>query len=381
MGLDTALKAGIPLISVQAKDLVNIELHLKEFIPADRNLKLYKEGSKISAGAVYYTIGSPTNTLTTLYKELCGIATRHETSLVVVNPETPSDVYFNAGILPCTYEYLQKNLEDYLDEDDFRELYPALGGLTLKEVTDLFMITEATHGGLSVPLLVKNRLAYYAKTEGISIVDTELTSYVPDEVLHLIAQQEKEYFLGDHDYRLRPRGIIVHGAAGTGKTCGAKYIASQWGVPLFRLDPTIQSKWIGDSERNLADALKLIEQHSPAILLIDEAEKMLARGTDNPVAEKMLATLLWWMQEHREKVFAYMTCNDLSKLPAELQRPGRIDAVVEIPKINQDDAEELRKYIAESFEYKKKRTKKFKKGEYTGAEVFEQVKKDIKGFR
>ena len=129
-----------------------------------------------------------------------------------------------------------------------------------------------------------------------------------------------------------PRGILLLGVQGCGKSAACKAVAAAWQMPLLKLDPgELYDKFVGESERNLRKALRQIEAMSPAILWIDEIEKAFAsaasQSTDGGLSKRMFATLLTWMQEHREAVFLVATANDIQALPPELLRKGRFDEI------------------------------------------------------
>lgn len=135
-----------------------------------------------------------------------------------------------------------------------------------------------------------------------------------------------------------PRGVLMLGVQGTGKSLTAKAIAAAWGRPLLRLDAgALYSRYIGDSEANLRQCLKQVESMSPCILWIDEIEKAFASAAsdanDGGLSRRMFGSLLTWMQEHREPVFLVATANDINALPPELLRKGRFDEIffVDLP--------------------------------------------------
>ena len=137
-----------------------------------------------------------------------------------------------------------------------------------------------------------------------------------------------------------PRGILMLGVQGAGKSLCAKAVATAWQQPLLRLDPSrLYDSFVGESERNLRLALRQVEMMSPAVLWIDEIEKAFAsaasRSTDGGLSQRMFGTLLTWMQERRAPVFVVATANDISALPPELLRKGRFDEIffVGLPKI------------------------------------------------
>lgn len=123
-----------------------------------------------------------------------------------------------------------------------------------------------------------------------------------------------------------PKGVLLFGVQGGGKSLAAKAIAGKWGLPLLRLDfAALYNKYIGETERNLREALKLADLMAPCVLWIDEIEKGLAEESDNATSKRVLGTLLTWMNERQSRVFMVATSNDISELPPELMRKGRFD--------------------------------------------------------
>ena len=133
-----------------------------------------------------------------------------------------------------------------------------------------------------------------------------------------------------------PKGLLLLGIQGGGKSLAAKSVAGAWGLPLLRLDfATLYNKYYGETERNLRDALKTSAVMAPCVLWIDEIEKGLASdGEDGGPGKRILGTLLTWMAERKEKVFLVATANDIASLPPELLRKGRFDEIffVDLPK-------------------------------------------------
>lgn len=150
---------------------------------------------------------------------------------------------------------------------------------------------------------------------------------------------------GAHTGLDAPKGVLLFGVQGGGKSLAAKAIAGAWGLPLLRLDmAALYNKFVGETERNLRDALKLADTMSPCVLWIDEIEKGLAQGdSDNATSKRLLGTLLTWMAERKTQVFLVATSNDISALPPELMRKGRFDEIffVDLP-----DAETRRSIFA-----------------------------------
>jgi SpoVK/Ycf46/Vps4 family AAA+-type ATPase len=137
---------------------------------------------------------------------------------------------------------------------------------------------------------------------------------------------------------LPPRGLLLLGVQGAGKSLAAKAVATAWQRPLLRLDVgALYDRYIGESERRLRDALRQAEMMSPCVLWIDEIEKAFAsaasQSTDGGLSRRMFGSLLTWMQEHRHPVFLIATANDIEALPPELLRKGRFDEIffVDLP--------------------------------------------------
>lgn len=132
-----------------------------------------------------------------------------------------------------------------------------------------------------------------------------------------------------------PKGVLLFGVQGGGKSLAAKAIAGVWGLPLLRLDMAcLFNKYVGETERNLREALKLADVMSPCVLWMDEMEKGLAQGdSDSGTPQRLLGTLLTWMAERKSSVFMVATSNDISQLPPELMRKGRFDEIffVDLP--------------------------------------------------
>jgi AAA+ superfamily predicted ATPase len=136
-----------------------------------------------------------------------------------------------------------------------------------------------------------------------------------------------------------PKGILLLGVQGCGKSMAAKAVAVAWGVPLLRLDfGALYNKYLGETERNLRESLKVADAMSPCVLWLDEIEKGMATSdSDGGESRRVLGTLLTWMAERSGRVFLVATSNDIERLPPELVRKGRVDEIffVDLPTENQ----------------------------------------------
>src|SRR5690349_6911052 len=148
-------------------------------------------------------------------------------------------------------------------------------------------------------------------------------------------QQRKAAFDGSAPELDAPKGVMLLGVQGCGKSLAARAAAGVLGVPLVRLDfGALYSKWHGESEKNLRESLSSAEALSPCVLWLDEIEKALASGdSDGGTSRRVLGTFLTWLAEQRARVFIVATANDITSLPPELVRKGRFDEIffVDLP--------------------------------------------------
>ncbi|MGI5152318.1 AAA family ATPase [Plantactinospora sp. CA-294935] len=132
-----------------------------------------------------------------------------------------------------------------------------------------------------------------------------------------------------------PRGVLLVGVPGCGKSLSAKAVAAQWRLPLYRMDlAAILGQYVGQSEGRLREALDTADRVAPCVLWIDEIEKGLAGQNDSTgVGRRMVGQFLFWLQESRSRVFLVATSNDIRSLPPELLRKGRFDELffVDLP--------------------------------------------------
>jgi len=143
-----------------------------------------------------------------------------------------------------------------------------------------------------------------------------------------------------------PKGVLMLGVQGAGKSLCAKAIATAWHQPLLKMDPgALYASYIGQSERNLREALRQTEMMAPVILWIDEIEKAFAsaasRSADGGLSQRMFGTLLTWLQERDAPVFVVATANDIEALPPELLRKGRFDEIFFVDLPSKDTRKEI----------------------------------------
>lgn len=227
------------------------------------------------------------------------------------------------------YEMLVKNLAGltYSDTEQLARNAIFVDGAITK--SDLPGVMQAkyellNHGGA---LQFEYDTARFNEVGGMERLKTWLT-------------HRKSVFRGDvHSAHLdAPKGIVLIGVQGCGKSLAAKATAGIFGVPLLRLDfGTVYDKYHGETERKLRESLNTADVMSPCVLWIDEIEKGIAgRGGETGTTQRVLATFLTWMAEKRSQVFVVATANNISALPPELVRKGRFDEIffVDLPNVD-----------------------------------------------
>jgi SpoVK/Ycf46/Vps4 family AAA+-type ATPase len=148
-------------------------------------------------------------------------------------------------------------------------------------------------------------------------------------------EQRKRAFLEPDPALDAPKGILLVGVQGGGKSLAAKAVAGLWQLPLLRLDfGTLYNKFFGETERNLRSSLRTAEAMAPCVLWVDEIEKAIASGDyDSGTSRRVLGSLLTWLAERDKPVFLVATANRIDSLPPELIRKGRMDEIffVDLP--------------------------------------------------
>ena len=229
------------------------------------------------------------------------------------------------------------------DEDDFRLAATILANMTLVEAENV-LATLMARGALDKADLqelsrTKDRL--FSDISGLEKVRADadtLTVAGLDGMRHWLGQQRQLLTADLKARKLRPpRGMLLVGVPGCGKSLSAKFVAASWNLPLYRLDlAAIHGQYLGQSENRLKEALASADNAAPCVLWIDEIEKGLAGATgssDGGTSTRMVGQFLFWLQESTAKVFVVATANDVSRLPPELLRRGRFDELffVDLP--------------------------------------------------
>jgi len=268
-----------------------------------------------------------------------------------IPPELEKDLTIVDLPLP-TFEDLKELIEEIVREqragpyeiqlsEQERDLFArAAQGLTLLEAENAFARALVQDGRIDVTDLK----AIVAEKKQVIRKSGILEYYEPAETIqHVggmdllkewVAKRTRSFSLEARRYGLpEPRGVLLMGVQGCGKSLFAKSIAAFWRMPLLRMDMSrIFEGYIGSSEHNMRRALMVAESLAPIVLWADEIEKAFAgvegsASTDAGTTARVVGTFLTWMQERRSPVFVVATANDVQWLPPELLRKGRFDEI------------------------------------------------------
>lgn len=234
------------------------------------------------------------------------------------------------------------------------ELLRAARGLTLKEAENVFAKTLVSDGKLSaedIGIVFSEKRQIIRKDGLLEYYDTsDQFSDVAglDNLKSWLQKRSIAFSDRAHQFGLpAPRGMLLLGVQGCGKSLCAKAASQLWNLPLLRFDlGRMFSSLVGSSEENIRRAIQVAESVAPAILWIDEIDKALAgamssSGSDGGTSARVFGTLLTWLSEKTSPVFVIATANDISKLPPELLRKGRLDEIFFVDLPNREERREI----------------------------------------
>jgi ATP-dependent 26S proteasome regulatory subunit len=236
-------------------------------------------------------------------------------------------------------------------EREFEQAASILSGVTKIEAMNILATLVVKHAICNSDLAELSRAkdSIFSDLAGIERVNLSDDDYRVGGLKGLRDWLDKKRPLLTMDLRDRglrpPRGVLLIGVPGCGKSLSAKAVATEWALPLYRLDmASILGMYVGQSENRLKEALSTADTVAPCVLWIDEIEKGLAgSGSDSSgTTTRLVGQFLYWLQESRARVFVVATANDVRALPQELLRSGRFDDMffVDLP-----DADERREIL------------------------------------
>lgn len=231
-----------------------------------------------------------------------------------------------------------------LTPDGEERLTKAALGLTLQEAENAFARAMVQDGRLDVSdveVVLEEKRQIIKKTEILEFIRTD-SSFEDvgglENLKRWLAKRNRSWLDAARQYNLPfPKGILITGVPGCGKSLTAKCTSALWQLPLLRLDVgRVFQGLVGSSEENMRMALRTAEAISPSILWIDEIEKGFSGSGgagDGGTSSRVFGTFLTWMQEKAQPVFVIATANSIDQLPPEFLRKGRFDEVffVDLP--------------------------------------------------
>ncbi|MCJ8171494.1 AAA family ATPase [Clostridium botulinum] len=239
-------------------------------------------------------------------------------------------------------------IEMDLNESEKEKICKAALGLTLQEAENAFARAMVEDGKLNIDdieVVLEEKCQVIKKTGILEFIKSDLKMEDVGGLENLkrwISKRNKSWLDSAQKYNLpAPKGILITGVPGCGKSLTAKAISAMWQLPLLRLDMgKIFSGVVGSSEENMRKAIKTAEAVSPSILWIDEIEKGFGGASssgDSGTSMRIFGTFLTWMQEKTKPVFVVATANNIGNLPSELLRKGRFDEIffVDLPTKNE----------------------------------------------
>ena len=292
-------------------------------------------------------------------------------------------------IIRETYTRMAGNhtLKLQLDADGVDAMAANLRGLTEEEAERA--ISQAVVARLSLSTdcvtdVLEAKKATLKRSEMLEFVEANDTMSAVGGLENLknwLAQRRSSWDASARDFGLEPpKGVIILGVQGCGKSLCARAVAGEWKLPLVKFDTAaIYDKYIGETEKRIQKVFKVAEGLAPCVLWIDELEKVFAgsgpdsASADAGVSSRLLASFLSWMQDRKAPVFVAATCNNVTVLPPELIRKGRFDELFFVDLPNQEErkqvfAIQLKKRKRNPQDYDLDRVAEAAKG-FSGAEI------------
>ncbi|HWS71934.1 MAG TPA: AAA family ATPase [Thermoanaerobaculia bacterium] len=274
-----------------------------------------------------------------LPKELEGVAVRF-------TMELPDEAELRSVIRAVIDQMsMRQRVQVDLSRDDAQRLVRALSGLTINQARQVIAQAIVSDGRLSA-----DDIQTIIRCKGELIERGGILEFfaVEENTFELGGFARLKGWLGDARIGFTPeakalnleppKGVMIVGVQGCGKSLAAKFIAREWQLPLLKLDAgRLYEKYVGESEKNFRRATTTAEAMAPVILWIDEIEKAFAQASsadaDGGLSQRLFGAFLTWLQEKKEGVFVVGAANDLTRVPPELLRKGRFDEIffVDLP--------------------------------------------------
>lgn len=235
-----------------------------------------------------------------------------------------------------------------LNAETKEKLCKAAMGLTLQEAENAFALAMVNDGKVDINdlnIILSEKMQVIKKTGILEFINTDIKITDVGGLENLknwLNKRNNSWSESAKKYCLpAPKGVLITGVPGCGKSLTAKAMSAAWQLPLLKLDfGKIFSGIVGSSEENMRKAIKTAEAVAPSILWVDEIEKSLSglnSNGDSGTSSRIFGTFLTWMQEKTAPVFVIATANNINSLPAELLRKGRFDEIffVDLPTLRE----------------------------------------------
>lgn len=281
-----------------------------------------------------------------------------------------------------------QGLEDRLSEDKrVREtIIESARGLTADQARSAFAKAIQKNGNLdngAIEFLLDYKKQIIQRNNTLEYYDTTTTIDLVGGLENLkdwLKKRKKSFSKEARDLAIpEPKGLLIFGVPGGGKSLTAKAVATMWQMPLLRFDiGRVFGQFVGQSETNMRDALSIAEAISPCILWIDELEKAFAGASGgHETTVRVLGNFLTWMQEKKSTVFVIATANDITKLPSEFIRKGRFDEMFFVPPPNDNERKDIFNILLSKYKLNSENFDIVKLSQYgkdrTGAEIEQAI--------
>lgn len=290
-----------------------------------------------------------------------------DTTLFIVSPllEIPKELEKYITVVEMDYltvEEIRGVIGEFLNTYDLqispaleKDLANAFKGLSEFEIQDILQLAYSTGGELTrsqISLIFDQKQQMIKKAGILEMIPLGegLNNIGGLENLKRWLERKAKVF-ADMDRAKAfgvdmPKGVLIAGVPGCGKSLSAKATAKLFNIPLLRLDMgRLLGKYVGESESNMRKAISLAEAISPCVLWIDELEKAFAgigsEGAGAEVTTRLFGSFLTWLQEKDSPVFVVATANDITKLPPELMRKGRFDEIFYVGLPQQEERQKI----------------------------------------
>ena len=246
-------------------------------------------------------------------------------------------------------------LQKKLDSHSLDDVAENLRGLTEEEADRAIsraLVTRYVLGPELITDVLEAKKALLKRSEMVEFVDASDNMGAVgglENLKHWLAERRGAWEDSAREFGLEPpRGLIILGVQGCGKSLCARAVAGEWGLPLVKFDTSaVYDKYIGETEKHIRKVFQVAEGLSPCVLWIDELEKVFAgsgpdsASADAGVSSRLLAAFLSWMQDRKAPVFVAATCNNVTALPPELIRKGRFDELFFVDLPNQLERKQI----------------------------------------